>query len=74
MKLTKSLNDQLMIMAAHRYCLRADLRHVDNVSIKEMLSNLAVAAHNYCLGRQTYIVGACIEWLLANWSKLTFAA
>lgn len=34
-----NLNDQLMVMAAHRYCL----------------------------GRRSYIVGACLEWLRATW-------
>lgn len=28
-----------------------------------------MAAHRYCLGRQSYIVGACIEWLKGNWDK-----
>jgi hypothetical protein len=28
---------------------------------------MAMAAHRYCLGRRTYIVGACCEWLRANW-------
>ena len=39
MKLTGSTNDQLMAMAAHRYCL----------------------------GRTSYIVGSCNEWLMATW-------
>lgn len=29
---------------------------------------MVIAAHRYCLGRQSYIVGACIEWLRAWWS------
>lgn len=28
---------------------------------------MVMAAHRYCLGRQTYIVGSCVEWLRANW-------
>ena len=28
---------------------------------------MVMAAHRYCLGRQSYIVGACIEWLRAWW-------
>ena len=24
---------------------------------------MAMAAHRYCLGRRSYIVGACIEWI-----------
>lgn len=43
MIITASINDQLMIIAAHRYCL----------------------------GRASYIVGACIEFLDAHWSQLT---
>jgi hypothetical protein len=26
-------------------------------------------AHRYCLGRQTYIVGSCIDWLKKWWGK-----
>ena len=37
--MTGSLNDQLMAMAAVRYCL----------------------------GRSSYIVGACVEWVRENW-------
>lgn len=28
---------------------------------------MVMAAHRYCLGRRTYIVGACIEWLRTYW-------
>jgi hypothetical protein len=28
---------------------------------------MAIAAHRYCLGRQTYIVSCCVEWLKAWW-------
>jgi hypothetical protein len=31
---------------------------------------MVTAAHRYCLGRETYIVGACCEWLTAVWSIL----
>lgn len=31
---------------------------------------MVVAAHRYCLGRQTYIVGACIAWLTKNWGDI----
>lgn len=31
---------------------------------------MAVAAHRYCLGRRTYIVGACIDWLTKNWDDI----
>jgi hypothetical protein len=37
----ENLNDQLMVMAAHRYCL----------------------------GRMTYIVSACCEWLVDTWPQ-----
>lgn len=30
---------------------------------------MAMAAHRYCLGRRSYIVGACIEWLEAWWGE-----
>ncbi len=28
---------------------------------------MVLAAHRYCLGRQSYIVGSCIEWLKQWW-------
>lgn len=28
---------------------------------------MVIAAHRYCLGRQSYIVGSCVEWLRAWW-------
>lgn len=31
---------------------------------------MAVAAFRYCLGRMTYIVGDCADWLIANWQNL----
>lgn len=31
---------------------------------------MVMAAHRYCLGRQSYIVGSCIEWLRAWWPQL----
>jgi hypothetical protein len=31
---------------------------------------MAMSAHRYCLGRQSYIVGACIEWLRQWWPEL----
>lgn len=31
---------------------------------------MAMAAHSYCLGRSTYIVAACIEWLGEVWPQL----
>ena len=47
------------------------------ISSKSVVSPLAgtdgqlmvMAAHRYCLGRQSYIVGSCIEWLKAHWDK-----
>lgn len=32
---------------------------------------MVTAAHRYCLGRQTYIVGSCIEWLREWWPSFT---
>lgn len=43
MQITESTDDQLMVMAAHRYCL----------------------------GRRTYIVGSCVRWLREHWSQFT---
>lgn len=43
MTITDSLNDQLMMMAAHRYCL----------------------------GRSSYIVGAALDFFDQHWSQLT---
>jgi hypothetical protein len=30
---------------------------------------MVMAAHRYCLGRQTYIVSSCIDWLRLWWPK-----
>jgi hypothetical protein len=30
---------------------------------------MVMAAHRYCLGRRTYIVSSCVEWLTAWWDK-----
>lgn len=30
---------------------------------------MVMAAHRYCLGRQSYIVGACIDWLRLWWGE-----
>ena len=30
---------------------------------------MVTAAFRYCCGRQTYIVGACADWLIENWAK-----
>lgn len=32
---------------------------------------MVTAAHRYCLGRASYIVSSCIEWLNAHWDQLT---
>lgn len=32
---------------------------------------MAMAAHRYCIGSRTYIVGACIEWLNTWWDSFT---
>ncbi len=31
---------------------------------------MVTAAHRYCLGRRTYIVGNCVTWLLHNWKNI----
>ena len=31
---------------------------------------MVTAAHRYCLGRRTYIVGLCVDWLLQNWDRI----
>jgi len=31
---------------------------------------MVISAHRYCLGRETYVVGACIDWLTAIWPVL----
>lgn len=31
---------------------------------------MPIAAHRYCLGRMTYIVGACADWLVEQWPAL----
>lgn len=33
-------------------------------------SLMVMAAFRYCLGRRTYIVGACVDWLMTIWDKL----
>jgi hypothetical protein len=30
---------------------------------------MVTAAHRYCLGRRTYIVSVCVNWLKSNWDK-----
>lgn len=30
---------------------------------------MVTAAHRYCLGRQTYIVSDCVDWLIYNWQS-----
>lgn len=32
---------------------------------------MAMAAHRYCLGRASYIVGACIQWIPATWGQMS---
>lgn len=31
---------------------------------------MVMCAHSYCLGRRTYVVGACTEWLRGIWPQL----
>jgi hypothetical protein len=28
---------------------------------------MIIAAARYCIGRRTYIVSDCVDWILANW-------
>jgi hypothetical protein len=28
---------------------------------------MIISAVRYCVGRRTYIVGECVDWILANW-------
>ena len=32
---------------------------------------IVTAAVRYCLGRRTYIVKDCVEWILANWQRFS---
>ena len=32
---------------------------------------MATAAHRYCLGRRSYIVSACIEWIKDTWADFS---
>jgi hypothetical protein len=32
---------------------------------------MTIAAFRYCLGRQSYIVGACLDWLYETWDQFT---
>ena len=31
---------------------------------------MAIAAVRYCIGRQSYIVGDCVDWLIEGWPAL----
>lgn len=31
---------------------------------------MASAAHRYCLGRSSYIVGSCLDWIRATWAQM----
>lgn len=35
---------------------------------------MATAAVRYCLGRSTYIVGDCVDWLRENWGAFDQSA
>ena len=32
---------------------------------------MVLAAFSYCLGRQTYIVSDCVEWIVSNWGDFS---
>lgn len=36
-------------------------------------SLMVTAAHRYCLGRSSYIVGSCVDWLSRHWPRLAVA-
>lgn len=49
----------------------------DNISKSQAWGRdalMAIAAHRYCLGRMTYIVGDCADWLVAVWPELPESA
>lgn len=31
---------------------------------------MVLAAFRYCLGRRTYIVSSCVDWLIQYWSEI----
>ena len=31
---------------------------------------MVLAAFRYCLGRRTYIVGSCVDWLIQYWDEI----
>lgn len=31
---------------------------------------MVLAAFRYCLGRRSYIVGSCVDWLIENWDGI----
>lgn len=31
---------------------------------------MVLAAFRYCLGRRTYIVGSCVDWLIKYWQEI----
>ncbi len=31
---------------------------------------MCMAAHRYCLGRKTYVVSVCVEWLRETWPQI----
>lgn len=31
---------------------------------------MVIAAFRYCLGRRTYIVSDCVDWLIAYWDEI----
>ena len=33
---------------------------------------MVTAAHRYCLGRRSYIVESCVDWLLAHWDEFGY--
>ena len=41
------------------------MKDLDNVWGRDQI--MVIAAVRYCMGRSTYIVGDCAEWLIVQW-------
>lgn len=42
----------------------------DSIGVWGRSDLMAIAAVRYCMGRSSYIVGDCADWLVATWTKL----
>ena len=41
------------------------MKDLDSVWGRDQI--MVIAAMRYCMGRRTYIVGDCVEWLIVQW-------